>query len=147
MVSGEINSIIDGLGNDGHGGSFPPLSISILLQGFYGPVGVTPSSDLKYSAIDENVEKYSHQYGEATTSAGGRCLFVTPRGYIGVGPPTVQKGDKICILLGCDIPLIIRPIDNHYIVVGDCFVYGIMKGEVIKDIEESRLNLETFTLR
>ena len=64
---------------------------------------------------------------------------MTPRGYIGVGPPTVQKGDKICALLGCDIPLIIRPDGDLYNVVGDCFVYGIMKGEVMKDIEQSKL--------
>lgn len=84
------------------------------------------------------------QYIEATIHNNGRCLFVTPRGYIGIGPPEVQKGDKVCVLLGCDIPLIIRPGADHYEVVGDCFVYGIMKGEVMKDIEESKLKLETF---
>lgn len=69
---------------------------------------------------------------------------MTPRGFIGIGPPNVQKGDKICILLGCDIPLIIRQVNDHYAVVGDCFDYGIMTGEVMKDIEESKLNPETF---
>jgi hypothetical protein len=146
IESGEIDSIIDRLGADGYSGSFPPLSTRMLLQGFYGPVGATPSSDLKYLAIGENEQKYVQQYTDANTSVGGRCLFVTPRGYIGVGPPKVQKGDKICVLLGCDIPLIIRPVGDYYIVVGDCFVYGIMKGEVMKDIKESKLNLETFTL-
>jgi len=69
---------------------------------------------------------------------------VTPHGFTGIGAPNVQKGDKICVLLGCDIPLIIRQVNNHYVVVGDCFVYGIMKGEAMKDIEESKLDLETF---
>jgi hypothetical protein len=144
IVSGEIDSIIDICGNDERGGLFPPLSTRMLLQGFYGPLDTTPNSDLTYLATEDNREKYKVQYIRAIINTHGRCLFVTPRGYIGIGPPEVQKGDQICVLLGCDIPLIIRPVAGHYIVVGDCFVYGIMKGEVMKDVEESRLKLESF---
>jgi hypothetical protein len=58
-------------------------------------------------------------------------FFITRDGYMGLGPLGTEPGDRICVLLGCDVPLLIRPEDNHYVVVGACYVYGMMKGEVM----------------
>ena len=48
----------------------------------------------------------------------------------GLGPPGVEKGDKICIFLGFTILFIIRPLNlGGYILVGECYIYGLMDGE------------------
>lgn len=42
----------------------------------------------------------------------------------------MQSGDLICILLGIEVPLILRPVQTGtYILIGDAYVYGIMHGE------------------
>jgi hypothetical protein len=38
----------------------------------------------------------------------GRQLFLTENGMIGLGPRGLQKHDKVVIVLGCHVPLILR---------------------------------------
>jgi hypothetical protein len=64
----------------------------------------------------------------------GRRFFVTNSGRIGLGPPLLQEGDLCCLLIGCGMPLVIRPIStsNHFRVLGPAFIHGVMDGEIIK---------------
>jgi hypothetical protein len=56
--------------------------------------------------------------------------FVTSQGYIGYGP-TCKKDDVICVLFGCSVPLIMRRVEHgRWTIVGQCFVLGIMNGEL-----------------
>lgn len=67
-------------------------------------------------------------------------------GHFGMAPWRVQKGDKICVLLGCSIPLVLRPrLDtNSYEVIGECYLHGFMNGEVLGDLDGERVNIEEF---
>ncbi|KAK3387780.1 heterokaryon incompatibility protein-domain-containing protein [Podospora didyma] len=59
-------------------------------------------------------------------SIRNRPYMVTKEGYIGFGPPAAKLGDIVCILLGCSHPMLLRPqLDNKYLVVGSCFIYGL----------------------
>ena len=59
-----------------------------------------------------------------------RSFVKTYEGYIGLAPPNAQSGDQVCILLGCDIPMLLRPSSkSQYQVVGPCYVHGLMMGE------------------
>ncbi|KAH9214816.1 hypothetical protein DL95DRAFT_389138 [Leptodontidium sp. 2 PMI_412] len=66
---------------------------------------------------------------------------MTSNGYMGLGPPEVREGDTICSVPGCTYPLVIRPKSNndsdegkeHFEIIGACYVYGMMNGEVAKD--------------
>ena len=60
-------------------------------------------------------------------------FLTTMGGYVGLGPNTSQPGDKIVILLGCATPLILRNVQGHYELVGECYVHGIMHGEAMQD--------------
>jgi hypothetical protein len=71
-----------------------------------------------------------------------RCFFFTAKGYMGIGCQGIQKGDVVCILLGCDMPLVIRKIEEYYVLVGNAYIYGLMNGEALKDIQESKAKLE-----
>lgn len=59
---------------------------------------------------------------------------------------SARNGDIICIMFGCDVPLVLRPVRDHYELIGDCYMDGIMEGQAMKDLEEHRVELETFDL-
>ncbi|KAH9986835.1 heterokaryon incompatibility protein-domain-containing protein [Xylariaceae sp. FL0662B] len=53
-------------------------------------------------------------------------------GYIGIGPSQATVGDEVCVILGCDAPMLLRPCgDGKFLVVGECFVQGLCQGEAI----------------
>ena len=59
-----------------------------------------------------------------------RSYITTIEGYIGLAPATAQHGDKVCVLLGCRTPILLRRTSNlQYQVVGPCYVQGLMNGE------------------
>jgi hypothetical protein len=35
----------------------------------------------------------------------------------------LEEGDMICILLGCNVPMLIREEDDYHRLVGECFLY------------------------
>ncbi|KAH7372044.1 heterokaryon incompatibility protein-domain-containing protein [Cadophora sp. MPI-SDFR-AT-0126] len=60
-----------------------------------------------------------------------RRLIITETGYIGLGPSEVKEGDFVSILLGCSVPVILRPKGEDWWFVGESFVCGIMDGEIL----------------
>ena len=61
----------------------------------------------------------------------GKCVFITAKGLIGVGPAEMSLGDEVFILAGGKKPFVLRPtsnIDNHHVLVGDAYIYGLMHG-------------------
>jgi hypothetical protein len=66
--------------------------------------------------------------------ARGASLFRTIKGYFGMSlvDHTAVPGDKICMLLGCSTPCILRRQSNkNYLFVGGAYVHGIMGGEIL----------------
>jgi len=61
-------------------------------------------------------------------------LFFTKQGYRGLAPLAVKKRDCVCVLLGASCPTIIRRQDDHYLILGDVYIYGMMYGEVMQDV-------------
>lgn len=76
-----------------------------------------------------------------------RRIFTASNGKIGKGWNTIKRGDLICVILGCDVPLVLRPVGDQYELIGDCYMDGIMEGQAMKDVEEGRIEWETFDLR
>ena len=75
-----------------------------------------------------------------------RRLFTTVNGYIGIGHGSVRRGDIICIALGGRMLLILRPINNVYKMIGECYIHGIMFGEAIRGQSYKDSYLEEFIL-
>jgi hypothetical protein len=77
-----------------------------------------------------------------------RRFFVTSK-FVGLGPGAMQKGDIICIIYGSGVPFVLRPTQDHYLLVGECYVCNLMNGEALrnkwwkKPLSES----EWFTIR
>ncbi|PVH69947.1 HET-domain-containing protein [Cadophora sp. DSE1049] len=58
-------------------------------------------------------------------------IFITTReGFLGVTTQGVKENDSICVFLGGDLPMLLRPTGSgEFLVVGSCFVQGLMDGE------------------
>lgn len=62
----------------------------------------------------------------------GRIVFVTSKGYLGLGPQHLQADDVVSIIQGAVTPFILRPTgDGRYQLVGEAYVHGIMDGEAL----------------
>ncbi|RYP08673.1 hypothetical protein DL764_001801 [Monosporascus ibericus] len=77
-----------------------------------------------------------------TFGKAGRQFFGTSNGYMGRGLDEVQAGDIVVVLLGAKVPFVLRGCghNSHYRLVGECYLHGIMNGEVAKDPTKERAN-------
>ncbi|KAE8451541.1 hypothetical protein EG329_003614 [Mollisiaceae sp. DMI_Dod_QoI] len=75
-----------------------------------------------------------------------RRLVTTDEGSIGMAPYRVQKGDIVCVLVGCNIPMAIRQRGTGYEVIGECYLHGFMGGEALRLLEAGKLKLEDYNL-
>ncbi|KAL8702186.1 MAG: hypothetical protein Q9201_004541 [Fulgogasparrea decipioides] len=64
---------------------------------------------------------------------GGNRICKTQNGYLANVPKECEEGDIVAILYGWDTPFILRPVPTGYLLVGECYVHGIMHGEAIEE--------------
>jgi hypothetical protein len=79
-----------------------------------------------------------------------QTFFMTKQGYMGTAPGTIERGDQVWILFGSNVPFVLRDItvqnragkcrisehlseEQDFLKIGDCYVDGIMKGEMVQD--------------
>lgn len=75
-----------------------------------------------------------------------RRLVTTDGGYIGLVPAATKAGDHIVVVQGCDVPLVLRQDDECFRALGECYVHGIMSGEVLKMVEHRSVAMVDITL-
>ena len=80
-------------------------------------------------------------------SCWNRVLITTSKGHMGLGPKVSKPGDVLCVLGGGIVPLLLRPANGYFQVVGECFVHGIMEGEVVELWKDGKLKDEVFEVR
>ena len=88
--------------------------------------------------IDKNIWDEAWMFNAAFSDAMEvRVIFSTNTGLIGIGPPYIQSGDLLCIIIGAHSPFLVRKCRSPaaekaapvYELVGDCYVHGLMNGE------------------
>lgn len=71
----------------------------------------------------------------AQYASAGRRLFYTSKGYVGIGPSTMQPGDTVCVLCGGITPFILRHVSSpkrsnrRFMLIREVYLHGIMQGE------------------
>ena len=69
----------------------------------------------------------------------GRNLLITEKGYLGLGSTDIRAGDTICLLLGGDIPYLVREASgDHSTFLGECYLHGLDAVEMLEDLDESQ---------
>ncbi|KAH7308887.1 heterokaryon incompatibility protein-domain-containing protein [Stachybotrys elegans] len=83
----------------------------------------------------------------ANGASSGRVFARTAKGYFVLGPKVLAKGDRICVLWGGKMCFCLRPLDQgRFLLVGECYVHGLMNGEAASQVEKNELQEEEFVL-
>ncbi|KAI0142307.1 HET-domain-containing protein [Hypoxylon sp. NC0597] len=76
-----------------------------------------------------------------------RRFFVTTNGYVGLGPPSLETGDSICVLAPGTVAYALRDSKNgRWKYVGECYLHGIMNGEIIENAAQNEDSYTTFRI-
>ncbi|KAH6871566.1 heterokaryon incompatibility protein-domain-containing protein [Thelonectria olida] len=64
-----------------------------------------------------------------------RRLVVTEKDYVGLVAETVKPGDRVAILMGSQVPAVLRSVEGSsgWRVIGEAYMHGIMDGEALGD--------------
>jgi hypothetical protein len=70
-------------------------------------------------------------------------LFSTENKYLGLGPRSSCPEDQVWIFEQARVPFILRaiPDSEHFHLVGECYVHGVMQGELVDKIKFKRIGL------
>ncbi len=85
-------------------------------------------------------------YRWAASASEGRVFARTRRGYFVLGPSALQAGDIVCVLFGAKMPFCLRPMGRRYLLVGECYVHGLMKGEAMGMLGREELREKIFDI-
>jgi len=78
----------------------------------------------------------------------GRTVIFCDDNRVGLAPQGTRVGDEIWIFVGATTPFVIRRIDGGaYKFIGNGYVHGIMKGELMEDLEKGRYELRQVAIR
>ena len=65
---------------------------------------------------------------------------------MGLGPRLTEPGDLVCVLLGSQVPFVLRQVYGCYVLVGECYCHEIMDGEAVRGLDEGKVVLQDFVL-
>jgi hypothetical protein len=111
-------------------------------------------TQIDHSHIQALEDKAAHgepQLCEIEMSAPliNRRFIVTQNGYYGLAPPTAKEGDSCCVIFGARTPFIVRPIadlPSYYKFIGEAYVHGMMKGEIVEMCADGEFQEEDIIL-
>ena len=108
----------------------------------YFPVGT--AMDVVMAGMKDCLDPFHRIF----TTGYGRRLLITAQGFIGMARNEAQQGDIVCILLGCSIPVILRPSADHlsYKLVGESYIQGVMDGVAMEGLKGGQYKLEDFVI-
>lgn len=96
-------------------------------------------------------DQYQYIHRERVTLYQGlperQRLFVTDTNYVGLGPAAMRPGDAVMFLPGTCMPMVLRPQDDFYQLVGGCYVSGLMDlnseelAKVCRDFKVERIEI------
>ncbi|KAI4266040.1 MAG: hypothetical protein LQ337_008902 [Flavoplaca oasis] len=132
----------------------------------WGSVGFSAStlSQIRLSPGKQRAQELNNQrdwqrYRDvAAYVCNKRKFFITKKGFFGIGPGALKQGDFVAVLLGADVPFVIRevfheremnleermrlnqpvPMDSKFQLVGECYVQGLMGGQATNGVEITR---------
>ncbi|KAJ9634901.1 hypothetical protein H2199_008765 [Coniosporium tulheliwenetii] len=77
---------------------------------------------------------------------GDWVFFRSPRGYMGLADSRALPTDCVCVLLGASVPFVLRRQENHYLLIGEAYVHGLMYGEAIEMMRSGSLEVKTIDI-
>lgn len=110
------------------------------------PPPLGPPKDLEKEGAREWLFNFSRPFFMSCLMATGHRQFIVSEAGFGLAPKSARVGDKLCVLLGCEAPVVLRPVEDYYIFLGECYVFGWMYGRAIDRAKEGTLKQQTFDI-
>jgi hypothetical protein len=125
----------------------PSLSPPISTDSFHKPLPHRTRSSPSALSVRAESSYFSQphsdptRYTSALTPLLHRRLFFTSSGQLGLGPANMISGDVVVVLFGGKVPFVLRQVDAgsdgaQWRLVGECYVFGIMDGEMVEGRDE-----------
>jgi hypothetical protein len=70
-----------------------------------------------------------------------RKFAVLDSGYIALVPIYTEVANMVYVLPGASVPFVFRKQSDHFVLVGECYVQGIMHGEALENPGMSAMEL------
>jgi hypothetical protein len=72
-------------------------------------------------------------------------FMITVGGKFGLVPEESKRRDSLCLIYGCSVPVVMRPTPNgnHWLLVGECYIHGIMNGELLEKDPKMRMQADS----
>jgi hypothetical protein len=90
--------------------------------------------------LDEEKQKSFYNRFYDTVTRMSLRLMTSHNGRIGMVQQRAMKGDLVCVLLGCSVPVLLRRSEHEdrFTLIGECFLEQCMNGEALEhsDVEE-----------
>jgi hypothetical protein len=103
--------------------------------------------DLRELAKKAEIEHKEEQWSRSTNGASKNRIFAkTKNNFYVLGPKVMKPGDIICVLFGGKLPFCLRPWGNQYLLVGECYAYGLMNGEALEMMDRQELAEKVFEI-
>lgn len=91
------------------------------------------SNSVLLDVVMRNLKRYRF-----CVSSGGSFLMA---------PFQTRRGDIVCVLLGCDMPVVLRKsTGNHCTFIGECYSHGIMYGEAMEELAVGKYEATEFRI-
>ena len=124
-----------------------------LSQLIYGPKKTTTQRIKKQFRNPSRLLQETPLQRDATLRAmrvlGWRRLVTTYGGYLGLVPAGAILGDVIAVVMGCDVPLVLRPVmgeTSRFTLIGECYVHGVMSGEVASLLGQGKCKMAQISI-
>ena len=132
---------------------FPPASYQRACGRMFRQMKVEGGPILTHSDYSEDRTIQGFAQTAQATVWDRRLIRTGKHSFLGLAPQATQHQDIVAILYGLSVPVVLRRIhgtrdgDNVFILVGECFIYGMMDGEALKFKEVHGIQDQTFVLR
>jgi hypothetical protein len=78
------------------------------------------------------IDKHDSWLNEISHTLNGHQFFRCKEGYVGWGHEDAQVGDQVCIILGYQHPILLRPVQNGlFKIIGRCYVHGVIDAQAV----------------
>lgn len=94
--------------------------------------------------ISRVVEEYERCVGQMLR---GRMVRSTGSGAPVLVPDHAQAGDLVCILFECPVPVVLRPMNDRYSLVGECYFDNFFNGKGFDLLDEEDSEQVRFNIR
>ncbi|KAI1758537.1 hypothetical protein GGR53DRAFT_256343 [Hypoxylon sp. FL1150] len=82
------------------------------------------------------------RYADMTKDAIDRRPCITKNGLVGLAPPDSVPGDRLALLQGGRVPVVLRQDVDGYRLIGEAYVHGAMYGEMFDDQKAAKIRIK-----